>query len=220
MCIRDRVEARTVVIADLEKRNSELIAEARSEKNNATSLAQRLSASESRCQNLTNQCQKLQASNDALCSDNNLLIKEKEDLKVTLAREQAAFEEGVALDRHNAQAELNQIATNLQQRLAEQTDSYRALFAEHQAFQDHSHRTTDEYKAFVDAQNDDIKRLQDLAEAQADEIKMLFNSEMATRRKMEAIENTVFTTEERIGLNNTRSPIRNRYADTGNRHLA
>jgi len=207
------IEARTVVIADLEKRNRELIEEAKQEKNNATTLAQRLSASETRCQNLTNQCQRLQTSNNELCADNNLLLGEKEQLKEALSREQSAFEEGINTDRANAQKELNQIASNLQARLAEQSEAYRILFEEHKQFQAHAKGTTDEYKAFVDSQNDEIARLVDLSNAQADEIRSLFDSEMATRRKMEAIEDTVFTTEERIGLTRARSPIRNKLTD-------
>lgn len=207
------IEARTVTIADLEKRNRELIEEAKQEKNRATTLAQRLSASETRCQNLTNQCERLQASNNELCADNNMLLGEKETLKETLAREKSAFEEGIHSDRVNAQNELNKIAGNLQARLAEQSDAYRQLFEEHQSFQAHANKTADEYKAFVDSQNDEIKRLVDLSNAQADEIKSLFDSEMATRRKMEAIEDTVYTTEQRVGLTRTRSPIRNRLTD-------
>ena len=59
----------------------------------------------------------------------------------------------------------------------------------------------------------DIKRLQDLSNSQAGEIQSLFESEMASRRKFEAIEDTVFTTEERIGLTKVRSPIRNAITD-------
>lgn len=53
----------------------------------------------------------------------------------------------------------------------------------------------------------EIARLVDLSNAQADEIRSLFDSEMATRRKMEAIEDTVFTTEERIGLTRVCDPL-------------
>jgi hypothetical protein len=207
------VELRTGIVADLEKRNAQLIEEVKREKNAATMAAQRLAASEDRCVMLTNQNLKIQRSCDELTKDNNMLLDEKEAVKQTLAREQAAFEDGIQSDRVACQAELHKIASTLQARLAEQNEAYRVLFEEHKAFQAHSFRTADEYKAFVDAQNDDIKRLQDLSNAQAEEIQALFESEMATRRKFEAIEDTVYTTEERIGLTNARSPIRNAITD-------
>jgi len=207
------VELRTGVVADLEQRNAQLIEEVKREKNAATMASQRLAASEDRCAMLTNQNLKIQRSCDELTKDNNMLLAEKEAVKQTLAREQATFEDAIASDREACQAELNKIACTLQARLAEQNEAYRVLFEEHKQFQAHSFRTADEYKAFVDAQNDDIKRLQDLSNSQAGEIQSLFESEMASRRKFEAIEDTVFTTEERIGLTNVRSPIRNMITD-------
>jgi len=207
------VELRTGIVADLEQRNAQLIEEVKREKNAATMAAQRLAASEDRCVMLTNQNLKIQRSCDELTKDNNMLLDEKEAVKQTLAREQASFEDAIQSDRTACQAELNKIACTLQARLAEQNEAYRILFEEHKQFQAHSFRTADEYKAFVDAQNDDIKRLQDLSNAQASEIQSLFESEMASRRKFEAIEDTVFTTEERIGLTKVRSPIRNAITD-------
>jgi hypothetical protein len=75
-------------------------------------------------------------------------------------------------------------------------------------FKAHAHGTADEFKAFVDAQNDDIVRLKELASAQASEIERLFDSEMATRLKMEHIENTIFLTEDQVGAAQGRTPMR------------
>jgi len=201
-------EARTKIIKDLEDRNAALIEEARAERNNATSLAQRLAASERRANDLQLKCDKLTKQCGELTADNNQLISEKEDMKETLARERQSFEEAIRNDRMNAQRELDTIAGSLEARLKEQHSMYKDAVEEMRLFKVHAHNTADEYKAFVDAQNDDIVRLKDLAGAQAQEIESLFASEMATRRKMEHIEDTIYLTEDQVRLAQGRTPIR------------
>jgi len=200
-------EARTKIIKDLEDRNSRLIEEARTERNSATSLAQRLAASERRANELQLKCDKLVKQCAELTADNNQLLQEKEDCKEMLARERASFEAALRNDRMAAQRELDSIAGALQARLREQTRMYKDAVEEMRLFKMHAHSTADEYKAFVDAQNDDIVRLKELASAQAQEMERLFDSEMATRLKMEHIENTVFLTEDQVGLAQGRTPM-------------
>jgi len=201
-------EARTKIIKDLEDRNAALIEEARAERNNATSLAQRLAASERRANDLQLKCDKLTKQCAELTADNNQLISEKEDVKETLARERQSFEEAVQTDRMNAQRELDTIAGSLEARLREQHSMYKDAVEEMRLFKVHAHNTADEYKAFVDAQNDDIVRLKELAAAQAQEIENLFQSEMATRLKMEHIEDTIYITEDQVRLAQGRTPLR------------
>lgn len=201
-------EARTKIIKDLEDRNAALIEEARAERNNATSLAQRLAASERRANDLQLKCDKLTKQCAELTADNNQLISEKEDMKETLARERQSFEEAIRNDRMAAQRELDTIAGSLEARLKEQTSMYKDAVEEMRLFKVHAHATADEYKAFVDAQNDDIVRLKELAGAQAQEIDSLFQSQMASRMKMEHIEDTIFLTEDQVQLAQGRSPLR------------
>jgi len=128
--------------------------------------------------------------------------------KGALDRERASFEEALHNDRMAAQRELDTIAGSLQSRLREQTRMYKDAVEEMRLFKVHAHSTADEYKAFVDAQNDDIVRLKELASAQANELERLFDSEMATRRKMEHIENTIFLTEDQVAQAQGRTPMR------------
>jgi chromosome segregation ATPase len=201
-------EARTKIIKDLEDRNARLIEEARTERNSSTSLAQRLAASERRANDLQLKVDKLTNQLEEMTADNSQLLQEKEDMKETLARERASFEEALAEDRRAAQRQLDAIAGSLQARLHEQTQMYSNAVEEMRIFKMHAHTTADEYKAFVDAQNDDIVRLKELAVAQAAEIERLFDSEMATRMKLEHIEDTIYLTEDQVGLAQGRSPIR------------
>merc|ERR1711990_875046 len=108
----------------------------------------------------------------------------------------------------NAQRELDTIAGSLEARLKEQHSMYKDAVEEMRLFKAHAHNTADEYKAFVDAQNDDIVRLKELAVAQAAEIERLFDSEMATRMKLEHIEDTIYLTEDQVGLAQGRTPMR------------
>lgn len=194
------------VLQDLEDRNANLIEEARTERNNATSLAQRLAASERRANDLQLKADKLTKQCGELSDDNNQLIAEKEDLKATLARERDSFEEAVKNDRLAAQRQLDSVAGALQNRLREQTAAYSEAVEEMRSFKSHAHSTADEYRAFVDAQNDDIVRLKELCEAQAGEMERLFDSEMATRMKLEHIEDTIFLAEDQVGLAQGRTP--------------
>lgn len=187
-------EARSKIISDLEDRNSRLIEETRVEKNNATSLRQRLAASERQAHVLQLQCDNLSRANEELTADNKQLIQEKEDCKDMLARERDSFEQAIQADRLASQRELERVTGGLEARLREQNDMYMDAVEEMRLFKAHAHNTADEYKAFVDAQNDDIVRLKELGAAQAAEIERLFDSEMATRLKMEYIENTLGNT--------------------------
>jgi chromosome segregation ATPase len=119
------MEARTTIIKDLEDRNARLIEEARTERNNSTSLAQRLAASDRRANDLQLKVDKLTKQCAELTADNNQLISEKEDCKEMLARERASFEEALRNDRMAAQRELDTIAGALQARLREQTAMYK-----------------------------------------------------------------------------------------------
>lgn len=201
-------EARTKIIKDLEDRNARLIEEARTERNSSTSLAQRLAASERRANDLQLKCDKLTKQCDELTADNSQLIVEKEDLKATLSRERQSFQTALENDRAAAQRQLDIVAGSLQARLREQTQMYSDAVEEMRLFKAHAHGTADEYKAFVDAQNDDIVRLQDLCRAQGTEIERLFDSEMATRVKLEHIEDTIYLTEDQVGLAQGRTPMR------------
>merc|ERR1712227_609604 len=201
-------EARSKIIKDLENRNARLIEEARAERNNATSLAQRLAASERRANDLQLKCDKLTKANEELTADNNQLIQEKEDCKETLARERASFEEAIREDRMAAQREMDTIAGALEARLRQQHSMYMEAVEEMRLLKAHALSTADEYKAFVDAQNDDIARLKELGAAQAAEIERLFDSEMTTRLKMEHIENTIFLTEDQVRIAQGRTPLR------------
>lgn len=196
------------VSQDLEDRNAKLIEEARTERNNATSLAQRLAASERRANDLQLKADKLTNQCKELSEDNNQLIAEKEDIKATLARERDSFEEAIKNDRSAAQRQLDSVAGALQTRLREQTAAYSDAVEEMRLFKSHAHSTADEYRAFVDAQNDDIVRLKELCEAQASEMERLFDSEMATRMKLEHIEDTIFLAEDQMGLAQGRTPLR------------
>ena len=53
----------------------------------------------------------------------------------------------------------------------------------------------------------DIVRLRDLCNAQGREIDRLFDSEMATRMKLEHIEDTIYLTEVAPSINHTRESI-------------
>merc|ERR1711908_52129 len=103
-------EARSKIINDLEDRNARLIEETRAEKNNATSLAQRLAASERLANELQLKCDKLSRANDELNADNEQLIQEKEDCKDMLARERDSFEQAIRADRLASQRELESVA--------------------------------------------------------------------------------------------------------------
>merc|ERR1712216_15383 len=213
-------EARTKIIKDLEERNARLIEEARTERNASTALGQRLAASERRANDLQLKVDKLTKVCAELTADNNQLLSEKEDCKEMLARERASFEEALRNDRMAAQRELDTLAGALQARLREQTRMYKDAVEEMRLFKVHAHNTADEYKAFVDAQNDDIVRLKELASAHASEIERLFDSEMATRLKMEHIENTVFLTEDQVGMAQGRTPLRTEQSNSTARRTA
>jgi len=200
-------EARTKIIKDLEDRNARLIEEARTERNSSTSLAQRLAASERRANDLQLKCDKLVKQLEEVTADNSLLLQEKEDMKDTLARERAKFEESLEFDRSAAQRQLDSVGGSLQAKLGEQNRMYRDAVEEMRMFKVHAHSTADEYKAFVDAQNDDIVRLKELCVAQASELERLFDSEMATRMKLEHIEDTIFLTEDQVALGQGRTAL-------------
>jgi len=201
-------EARTKIIKDLEDRNTRLIQEAQTERNSSTSLAQRLAASERRANDLQLKVDKLVKQGEELTADNSQLLSEKEGMKATLDRERGDFEAALENDRMAAQRQLDTIAGSLQARLREQTEMYANAAEEMRLFKQHAHSTADEYKAFVDAQNDDIVRLKELCVAQAAEMERLFDSEMATRLKMEHIEDTIYLTEDQVGLAQGRTPLR------------
>ena len=114
-------------------------------------------------------------------------------MKVTLSRERASFEEAIKNDRMAAQRQMDSVAGALKKRLEDQTDAYTQAVEEMRTFKNHAHATADEYHAFVDAQNDDIVRLKELCTAQSMEMERLFDSEMATRMKLEHIEDTTLT---------------------------